>query len=348
MKNVIKKIAVFVVILACSCSPSPFTPRLQTLSSPVPSLLQAVSIFNDQTVWISGHNGTILRTKDGGENWQVFKHPTGDTLQFRDIHGVSGVKAIVMSAGPGPLSRIFTFTEPLWQENFIMKDSLGFLDCMDFWDENRGIAYGDSFDGYPYILLTKDGGKTWNRIEKTRLFAAGQREGGFAASGTCVETAPGGEAWIATGAGGNGRLLLTDDYGKTWSESPSPIVKGEVAGHTSVSFINHVGFVTGGDLFISDRYTDNCAFSQDNGKTWRLTARPQKTKGAFYGGALSKVGTHYFAFACGPNGMEYTHDLGKTWIHLDDQNYWAVAMQGTTGYATGKEGKILKITLQRL
>jgi photosystem II stability/assembly factor-like uncharacterized protein len=340
------------ITLLCSlftiwgCSSVPNQPSIELLESPTEALLQAISIVDENTIWISGHDGSFVRTNDGGESWDLFSHPTGDTLQFRDIYAFDAKKAILMSAGPGPLSRIFTFSAPdQWEQNFVMQDSLGFLDCIEFWDDKRGIAYGDAIDNYPYILLTSDGGKSWSRADTTNMPSSGKGEGGFAASGTCVSSGANGKAWIATGANGNCRFLITEDYGHTWVSIDSPLAKGEAAGNTSVSFIGHTGFVTGGDLLISDEYTDNCAFSNDGGKSWTLSSQPI-TKGAFYGGTITKVDNHYFTFACGPNGLDYTSDLGQTWTNIDTLNYWAVSMKGKTGYASGRDGKILRISLQ--
>lgn len=250
-----------------------------------------------------------------------------------------------MSAGPGPLSRMFTFRAPdSWEENFVMEDSLGFLDCIDFWDDQNGIAYGDAIDRYPYILLTTNGGKSWTRADSSKMPKAGKGEGGFAASGTCVTTGKKGSAWIATGAGGNARILLTEDYGKTWRAVASPLVKGDAAGNTSIALAEEIGFVTGGDLMKADEYTHNCAFSFDRGKSWSLANQTQ-TKGAFYAGALTKIDNAYFAFACGPKGIDYSPDLGKSWITLDTLNYWAIGFNKKIGYASGTKGKILKISL---
>jgi photosystem II stability/assembly factor-like uncharacterized protein len=334
------------LLLIWGCTTVPNQPNVELLDSPTETLLQAISMVDENTTWISGHGGSFVRTNDGGESWDLFSHPTGDTLQFRDIYAFDTKKAILMSAGPGSLSRIFTFSAPdKWVENFVMQDSLGFLDCIDFWDDQRGIAYGDAIDNYPYILLTSNGGKRWSRADTTNMPSSGKGEGGFAASGTCVSTGENGKAWIGTGAGGNCRFLITEDYGHTWVAVDSPLAKGEAAGNTSVSFVGETGFVTGGDLLISDEYTENCAFSNDGGNSWTLSSHPM-TKGALYGGAITKFGNHYFTFACGPNGLDYTNDLGQTWTNLDTLNYWAVSMKGKTGYASGRDGKILRISLQ--
>lgn len=332
----------FPLLIIVGCS----TPRLPIITEQqvgTEALLQAISIVDENTVWLSGHNATFVRTSDGGASWDVFKHPTGDSLQFRDVHAFDANNIVLMSAGPGPQSRIFKVKDGKdWTETFVMPDSLGFLDCISFWDDQRGVAYGDAIDKFPYILLTQDGGQSWSRVDGSRLPRAGSGEGGFAASGSCVTTGENGAAWIATGAGGTARILRTEDYGKTWRTFYSPIVTGDAAGHTAVSFYDNLnGFATGGDLAISDAYTANCIYTTDGGEKWSVVAQP-KTKGAFYGGAY----TNEITLACGPNGMDYSLDNGKSWTQLDTANYWAVSMHSSgTGWASGKGGRVVRISL---
>lgn len=333
-----------VVLFGCfSCQPKV---TLEKKEPGTTALLQAISIVDEQTVWLSGHQATFVRTLDGGESWEVFRHAS-DTLQFRDVHAFDKDRIMLMSAGPGDQSRIFEVKRGKeWRERFVMTDSLGFLDCMDFWDNQRGIAYGDAIDNYPYILLTCDGGKSWTRADTTRLPLAGKGEGGFAASGACVTTGQNGLAWIATGAGGNTRVLKSSDYGQSWTVFDSPLVKGAFAGHTAVDFWDDQnGFITGGDLAVMDDYSDNCAFSSDGGQTWKLTQTPV-TKGAFYGGASWQSEERNFTFVCGPNGMDYTADFGQRWTQLDSANLWAVGFHSSgIGWASGRGGSILKILI---
>lgn len=342
-----KYLAILIVcILAIGCESTNSSPEIELVDTPTSSLLQAISIVDEKTIWISGHNAEFVRSLDGGDSWQLFRYSNMDSLQFRDIHAFDQNSAILMSAGVGAESRIFKFTAPdQWEENFVMQDSLGFLDCIAFWDDENGIAYGDAIDQYPYILLTKDGGRSWGRADSTNMPLAGLGEGGFAASGTCVTTGENGKAWIATGASGNCRFLITEDYGQSWKAVDSPLVTGEAAGNTSISFVGEIGVVTGGDLMKSSEYTKNIAFSHDGGQLWKLSNRP-KTTGAFYGSAITSVGNQIHAFACGPNGLDYSNDLGQTWTALDSLNYWAINMKDNIGYASGTNGRILRISLQ--
>ncbi len=102
----------------------------------------------------------------------------------------------------------------------------------------------------------------------------------------------------------------------------------------------------GGDLAITDQYTDNIALTNDGGQTWQLTMSPV-TKGAFYGSDLMSWGKASILIATGPNGIDYSTDLGQTYFNLDTGNYWAVDLHPSGfGLATGADGKILKLTVQ--
>ena len=134
------------------------------------------------------------------------------------------IVATLLTAGSGTDSRLYHTDDggTTWTLAFLMDDERGFLDCLDFWD-HRGFAYGDSFDGVPYILRSEDGGGSWHRPPPDALPTAMEGEGGFAASGTCARASEGGVGWIATGAGGAARVLRTDDFGLGWRAAEVPV-----------------------------------------------------------------------------------------------------------------------------
>ena len=203
-------------------------------------LLQAVSAVSERVVWVSGHRGTVLRTTDGGATWERLIVPDADTLQFRDIHAIDERTAYVLSAGPGPLSRIYKTTDGgrSWTLQFVNEEPEAFFDCLSFWDERRGLAFSDAVAGEVILLATEDGGAHWTRIPPERVpDAQAGGEGAFAASGTCVVTAPGGLAWIGTGAAEKARVFRTEDYGRSWAVAQTPVEAGEMAGIFTQCFV---------------------------------------------------------------------------------------------------------------
>ncbi|MDH5609365.1 MAG: hypothetical protein OEY56_07785, partial [Cyclobacteriaceae bacterium] len=224
-------------LTAVACRPEPPGYDLHQQDSHTSALLIGLSVIDDEVAWASGTDATILRTIDGGGNWEVFRYEEADTLQFRDIHAFSSQEAVVLSVGNGGASQVFRFdVDSGWTRTFQMDDDRGFLDAFDFWPDGQGLAYGDSFDEKPYLLKTEDMGATWFRLAGSLLPDAGPGEGGFASSGTCVETGADGKAWVGTGAGGNARLFFTPDYGDHWEILSTDMVTGEAAGITSVRF----------------------------------------------------------------------------------------------------------------
>jgi photosystem II stability/assembly factor-like uncharacterized protein len=350
--------ALFLLPFTMSCSysaptpdraPSPTpNPVLSAQQSGTTSLLQAVSVVDENVVWVSGHQGTYAVTTDGGATWNSAQVPGADTLQFRDVHAFSADVAYLMGAGPADMSRIYKTTDrgTSWDLQWVNSEPSGFYDCMDFWDQNTAVTYGDAIEGELRLIRTTDG-ENWTAVSQDGLPAANGSEGGFAASGTCMVVGSNSVGWIGTGAGSAPRLLRTMDRGATWEAWDTPIIGGSSgAGITSIAFWdNENGMAFGGDLAISDAYTDNSAITSDGGKTWQLTNHPQFL-GAVYGSAYVPNTAQPAVAVVGPNGLDFSIDLGTTWVGLDTLDYWAVGFAGpNAGWAVGPGGRITKIDL---
>ena len=316
-------------------------------SSPTDQLLIGLHILDEQTVWASGTGATVVFTSDGGQSWNKATWDNDPKLQFRDIHGFSATQAVVLSSGTGADSRIYTLdtSQNTWLEVYRMPHETGFLDALAFWDASQGIAYGDAVSGKPFILITTDGGQNWLEVPGASLPDAGPGEGGFASSGTNIALPEPGVAIIGTGAGGNARLLITQDFGKTWSAKETPMVKGEAAGITSVRMLDaQRGIIAGGDLGQMNSYLDQLYLTQDQGETW-TKINPSRTPGPIYGSALTRIGQSEVLITTGPKGAQVTEDWGRTWQPISDQNLWSTDLHSSgVGYLVGQKGMILKWT----
>ena len=316
------------------------------------ALLQAISIVDENVVWISGHAATFARTVDGGVTWEVGVVPGPDTLQFRDVHAVDADTAYLLSAGPGDMSRIYKTTDAgqTWTRQFTNQDPRAFFDCMDFWDASNGLAFSDAVDGRLVIIRTEDGGGHWIPVPDSVIPPARGSEGGFAASGTCLVTHGDADAWIGTGAGDVARVLHTGDRGHTWSVVSTPMVSGTgTSGITSLVFRDALhGIALGGEIADTSRYTDNVAVTDDGGASWTLAGRPSFT-GAVYGAADVPGAASPTAVAVGPMGASLSTDGGETWTGLDTLGYWAVGFASPrAGWAVGPGGRITKLRLPGL
>lgn len=179
-------------LLLTGCAPDPAArlpsdanAALVEQASGTLELLQAVSVVDRDVVWVSGHGGVYARTTDGGRTWVAASVPGADSLEFRDVHALDSHTAWLLAAGSGDRSRVYRTDDGggSWTLQWTNPEPEGFYDCFDFWDGRRGVLYGDAVDGALRILITVDGGRSWQRVPASSLPAALPGEGGFAASG---------------------------------------------------------------------------------------------------------------------------------------------------------------------
>ena len=330
-------------------TPPAVLPTLVVQPSGTTALLQAVSPVSDQVVWVSGHAGTYARTTDGGATWRAGRVPGADTLQFRDVHAVDARTAYLLSAGSGELSRIYKTTDAgqTWSLQFINREPRAFFDCMDFWGPERGAAFSDAVDGRTIIVVTADGGRRWDELQRDRVPAALPGEGGFAASGTCLIAMAGGRGWIGTGNAPASRVFVTTDSSRSWIAYSTPIPGGEAAGIISVAFRDSLnGVAMGGNIARPGDHSDNVALSRDGGRSWTLAGRPPFT-GAIYGGSYVPNTHPPILVAVGPRGAAYSRDDGASWIGLDTLAYWSVGFASAhAGWAVGPGGRITRLSFR--
>jgi photosystem II stability/assembly factor-like uncharacterized protein len=344
-------------------------PKLTPQTSGTTQLLIAVSPVNSRVVWAAGTGGTYVVTTDGGETWKSAVVPGAESLQFRDVYGVSDKIAYLLSIGNNTTDfHIYKTVDggAHWKIEFTNELANAFYDCFAFWSPHRGIAHSDSVNGVFPELRTTDG-LTWQSIANN-MPPALTGEASFAASGTCVTTQGHRNAWVATGGSATARILATRDGGDTWNAYDTPLVSNASAGGVSVAFRDPWnGIVGGGDL--STNTSADAATSNDGGVTWTLTNKPP-VSGAIFCLAYVRGIRHHDDFG-GDGDDDYEHDLdhavvitaetepnfdsgsaawtpdeGQTWFKLPNvSGYWAVGFANPeAGWFVGNNGQILKIS----
>ncbi|MFD0520716.1 WD40/YVTN/BNR-like repeat-containing protein [Paractinoplanes durhamensis] len=118
---------------------------------------------SDRVAWAAGTAGTILRTTDGGRDWQSVGPADAAALQFRDIEAFDARSAVALTIGNGTDSRLYATADggKSWTETFRNEDPNAFYDCVTFLDRRHGLALSDPVDGKFRILATSDGGRSW-------------------------------------------------------------------------------------------------------------------------------------------------------------------------------------------
>lgn len=267
---------------------------------------------------MSGSNGIIMVTDDGGITWTETTPPDCSDLEkviFLDsitgwICGSDGELRKTMDGG-------YTWSEK--------SNSYGMYKDIHFFDDNNGLLMG-----YNSVRLTQDGGETWDSIvninttSSLRSFTSGGLNHGITVgfSGSICRTLDGGYTWerlnsgissnigqigflnsfdgyAITGYWGDGDLICTDDGGYNWSTDTlienGPFYRMNISGQ---SF-----------YLLND--SSQLMKSINAGVDWELLDVPSDTS---YYNDLQFVNENTAYMCSGEGILVKTIDGGNTWI----------------------------------
>ncbi|KAA2266520.1 oxidoreductase [Solihabitans fulvus] len=318
------------------------TPSWRLTLTGVDARLRGLSAVDDEVAWASGSKGTVLRTVDGGRTWRQVAPPNTGALDFRDIQAFDEDRAVVLSIGPGASSGIYRTEDggAHWSQTFGNTDPNAFYDCIAFFDTRRGLALSDPVDGKFRLVSTVDGGRSWRPVPTEGMPAALPGEGAFAASGQCLSTAGGHDAWIGTGGGATARVLHSADGGRHWEASATPLPSSQSSGVFAVAFRDaRHGLAIGGDFANPGSPTPALAVSADRGRTWQGT--PQAPRGYRSGVAWSGRRS---VVAVGPTGSDLSTDGGAHWTQFDSGSFDTVSCtEDGDCWAAGEKGRVARL-----
>ena len=305
------------------------------------SSFRGLCTVNDKVVWVSGNNGTFLRTVDGGKNWLVDSIPGATKLDFRDIEAFDENTALVISAGvPG---KIYKTTDggQHWVETYSNTLPSIFFNGFDFWDEKNGMAVGDPIDGKAIIIHTSDGGESWQTVHPSAIPEKLAIEAGFAASGTGIVTKGKNKVWIGLG-GTKARIFFSEDRGINWRVINTPLLSGNASrGIYSMCFRDEKNGIAVGGAWNENTTEHSKAYTVNGGLSWSEGKGVQ----AYRSGSCFVANDIYLA--TGPSGTDITFDSGKNWTMLDNEGFNAIETSpgGKFVYAVGAKGKVVRLTL---
>jgi photosystem II stability/assembly factor-like uncharacterized protein len=314
-----------------------------TPTDPTITRLRGVSAVSESVAWASGWQGNaglVLRTTNKGVSWQSVGPPGVQGLQFRDVEAFDADTAVIMSISLSTpdLFRIYRTENggQTWTLVFQNAEPTAFYDCMAFFDKHRGLALSDPINGRFRILATNDGGRTW-QIVNADMPPALPGEFAFAASGQCITTAGGRDAWFGTGGDVVARVFHSSDLGGSWTVANTPIRSTASGGISALAFRDPLhGLAVGGDFDPTAPSLDTVALTNDGGATWQLN---QNAPDELRSGAHWVTGTD--AIIVGPSGSDASFDQGMTWQRFDDGSFDTVDCAG--GYAcwaAGQQGRV--------
>jgi photosystem II stability/assembly factor-like uncharacterized protein len=318
--------------------PGGATPSWHLTHTGVTARLRGLAPATDKIAWVSGSEGTILRTVDGGRNWASVGPPGAVQLQFCDMEAFDHHRAVALTIGAGDQSRVYVTSDggATWQETFRNDEPAAFYDCLTFLDRRHGLALSDPVDGRFRILATADAGRSWAVLPPSGMPDALPGESAFAASGSCLVSSNG-RAYFATGGGARSRVFISRNGGRTWVAADSPIPSGPNAGIHSLAFRDpwH-GIAVGGDHTAPSAAPHGSATTRDGGHTWTLST----TAPGGYRSGSAWLNTNT-TVAVGPTGSDISRDGGRTWSVFDSGSFDAVkCTHHGTCWACGEHGRV--------
>ncbi|MDI1304742.1 MAG: oxidoreductase [bacterium] len=267
-------------------------------------------------------------------------------FEFRSIAQTSKAVFILNVSNPALLYKIAkdgSEVRLVYQENH----KKVFYDSMQFWNDKDGIAIGDPIENSLSVIITRDGGNSWNKIASDKLPKIIDGEAAFAASNTNI-VIKGNKTWIVSG-GKKAGVFYSSDKGNTWKVYNTPIVQGEtMTGIFTADFYDSkIGFIAGGNYELPNQNFGNKAATTDGGKTWKLQA---ENKGFGYASCVQYIpeSNGKELVSVGASGLYYSSDSGKSWkqLSVDPSLFTIRFLDNHTAIAAGKN-KIVRINFKK-
>jgi len=310
--------------------------RLSKIHTGINSSIRGLSVVDNSIAWLSGGNGIVGITNNGGQTWNFLPIKGFETMDFRSIYAFDDKKAIIANAGSPANILITQDGGQSWQIVYTNEHEAAFLDGVDFWDDQHGTIYGDPINGKMLILRTSDGGLTWHEIGNAPVLHDG--EASFAASGTGIRCIDKDSVFIATG-GSSSRMWISADKGENWTFLTPPILQGESSqGIFSMAIRRSTWILVGGDYKNEGFSHQHILYSDDQGQTWK--SPDPATRG--YRESVEYI-TKNMVVAVGPSGMDISQDGGKTWQPLNEESGFHVVRKARDGdliIVAGSRGQV--------
>ena len=204
-----------------------------------------------------------------------------------------------------------------------------------------------SVDGRLLVVETKDGGKSWQKLN-TQLPLARTGEAAFAASNSSLLLGEDGRLWFGTGGAESdtSRLYTRSGWNESWVTVNAPMPSSQASGIFAIcrgpESDGHNGsgplVCVGGDYRATETSEITACISHDDGNSWRTIA---EQPASFRSAVVSIPADSSQAkgmIAVGPAGTDFSAD-GDTWQPLSDTGFHCLSVGKTQIFACGSDGR---------
>ena len=320
--------------------------QLQLLTSGTNTSLRGMSVPSDDVVWVSGSNGTIGKSVDGGKSWRWLTVAGLEKRDFRDIEAFDSSTAIAMAVDNPACIIKTTDGGTSWKKVFERNAEGMFLDAIDFKNEKEGICIGDPLKSkqenqqFFYLLRTHDGGETWQEEPTSAIPVAEDGEAIFSASGTNIYFLNHSDFEYAFVTGGTvSNLHFVGRPGKKSKTVAVPMLHGkETTGIFSVASDKEKAFYcVGGDYKVPGNNIDNYYFTINAGNNWKNATISHP----FGYRSCIQIIKGKTMVACGTTGVDFANNGQKEWHKVSLENFnVCMVSKGKKVFLAGEKGKI--------
>ena len=176
----------------------------QARQVPTRAVLTSVWFIDDKNGWVSGHDGTILGTTDGGETWQLLREEPGKERVLMSIWFENAQHGLAV--GQFGLALETDDAGKTWRERHLVEaGEQADKHMMDIFPASNGLVFVAAESGS--IFRSEDGGRHWKVVQTDNKgsFWTGK----MMADGSLVA------------AGMRGHVYRSDDKGLSWQEIAS-------------------------------------------------------------------------------------------------------------------------------
>lgn len=286
------------------------------------SLINNISVVDNNIIWICDQDRKAVSiSTDGGVSWTRNDLPA--VMIEGSTGGICAVSAttayMIVSMGQKGVYKTTDGAKNWTRQPTAFNNEYSFPNFVHFWNENEGVAVGDSYAGECFeIYTTNNGGVQWNLVPDANMPA-----------GNGIATYNVNESYRVDGntiyfKTNTGKILKSTDKGLHWTAINTPFTNANL----SFDFKDELNGLA---LLYTAPGSSSLYSTSDGGANW-TAINTNNYFGDLYYDHINGV---YFSYHAN-YGMSYSKDNGQNWTVLP-----AFANFGIGAMATIASGKVI-------
>ncbi|HNP21954.1 MAG TPA: YCF48-related protein [Panacibacter sp.] len=336
------KKCVFVVLVLCTANSYAQKSVINIVDSGRKTSIRGLSVVDDNIVWISGSNGTVARSVNGGKSFEWQTLAGYEKRDFRDIEAFDENTAVIMAVAEPAVILKTRDGGKSWNKVFEDSTKGMFLDAMDFNSKGEGVVIGDPVNGSMFEAMSVQNGETWYpQLISGMSRNLNKGEAFFAASGSNIKFTGNKDYPLSFVTGGiSSRFFYRNKF------YALPLLQGKEstgANALALSGNGKMAVIVGGDFAVDTFSTLNCVVVQLKKQPFILVAA---TPPHGYRSCVEYI-SNKDLICCGTSGVDISKDGGMNWALVSRLSFHVCkkAKNGSKVFLAGSNGKIAVLDL---